>query len=714
MSRRSVQTPLPVGRDRISVRAGGVIVALAALLVYVNTLANDFALDDVPIVATNPNVTAPGPALRAWTTPYWPESNRGDRDDLLYRPLTIQTYRWQHAIHGPAAWPYHLVNILLHAAVSAGVWRLARRLGAAPGPALIASLLFAVHPIHTDAVSNIVGRAELLAGGFTLLAVLCALSAHQRRISPNSRSPWSWWIAAWGAAAAALAAKENGVAALALVAFVAAGLWTPPDAARKRITARQVAAALLPALVIFAAYLAIRYEVGGHRLTVLGQRVAVSNPLRDVDGVARWLTPPALLGRYVWLTLSPQRLMCDYSLNALPPVTTLADATFWLGLAFLAGCLFLGIRKSPRRPTWWLLLAGWAAGYFLASNSLLLIDVIFAERLWYSPSIWLSLGLALGLHVGMPRFATYRRLAIALVVAALASYSLRTVVRNPDWTDSATIVARDLASLPPHRRSAQLCAFLASFRAAGGDWENAAELLREAITIYPDKALYHQALGRVYLALHEPQRAVAALREALVIDPSRPESTALLKQAEYASAGRDLVAEYEAARAAAQENGNDLAALERWAELAESVDPADAVTAYQLLTTAAPDIPRYWSGLALSQFATGAVEAAAATYERMLTTWPDDWQAHTNLALLLMDTTYRAIHKPEAALTHARRAVELAPTSWVARVNLAEVVARCGDQREAAAMFAELARQSDPGSTEHRLYADRARYLREN
>ncbi|HRX86514.1 MAG TPA: tetratricopeptide repeat protein, partial [Phycisphaerae bacterium] len=476
---------------------------------------------------------------------------------------------------------------------------------------------------------------------------------------------------------------------------------------------RHIAAAVIPAILIFGAYLAIRYEVGGHRLTVLGQRVAVSNPLRDADGVARWLTPPALLGRYLWLTLDPQRLLCDYSLNVLPPVTTLADGTFWLGLAFLAGCVVLAVRRSPRRPVWWLALLGFATSYFLASNSVMLIDVIFAERLWYSPSIWICLGLAFGLEVGARRIAARGRMAAALAIAAVLILSLRTIVRNPDWRDSPSIVARDLAALTPQHRSAQLCAFLAEYQAQAGALDQAAALLQEAIAIYPDKALYHQSLGRVYLAMHEPRKAADALREALAIEPSRPAPAALLRRAEFAIAGRDLTAEYEAARAAASAQPDNRDALERWAALAESAAPDDAVRAYHRLVTVAPDVPRYWSGLALSQFATGDVEGAAATYAHMVATWPNDWQAHTNLALLLMDRTYRTIYHPAAALRHAQLAVELAPTEWAARVNLAEVTARCGDKAKAAALFDELARQSKPGSTERHLYEDRARYLRE-
>jgi Flp pilus assembly protein TadD len=136
------------------------------------------------------------------------------------------------------------------------------------------------------------------------------------------------------------------------------------------------------------------------------------------------------------------------------------------------------------------------------------------------------------------------------------------------------------------------------------------------------------------------------------------------------------------------------------------------VVVYRRLVELAPDDVDHWSGLALAQYGVGDVEGSAATYGRILERWPDDWHAHTNLALLLMDRTYRTIHDPAAALYHGRRAVELNPEHWNLRVNLAEVTARCGDRREAADMFAELARQSDAGSTQQRLYADRARHLR--
>jgi len=567
--------------------------------------------------------------------------------------------------------------------------------------------VFAVHPVHTEAVANLVGRSELLAACGTLAGLSLALIA--RSHSGRGRAV-GWWIAAWLAPTAGLLSKESGVAGLVVVAFVTLSPVVSGDT--QKVTLSRMMRAVLPAVLIFGVYLFVRYEVCAGRLAVTGQRVAVTNPLDGAYGVARVLTPPAILGRYLTLSLSPRRLLCDYSLNVFPPVETPANAMFWIGAAFLVACFVLVARRGTRRTVWCLLIVGFFASYVLVSNSVLLIDTIFAERLWYAPSLWLSAALALGLSAVGDRWAMRRRLCLGLGAVLLAVLALRTVVRNPDWHDTRTLIARDLAAMYPPHRSARLCAFRASHLLADGEPEVAIELLHEAIAIFPDQARYHRSLGRAYLELGKAQDAVTALQQAVTIDPSDRATIALLERAALAARGRDLSSEYIAARDAAKANPDDIAALRTWARLAESAAPEDAVFAYARLTQIAPEDVAHWSGLALAQYVTGNTRAAASTYEQVLERWPEDWNAHANLALLRMDSTNRALYDCAAALEHAQRAVQRAAENWQLRVNLAEVTARCGDPRQAADMFDSLARQSEPGSTAQRLYRERARHLR--
>src|SRR3989475_3193801 len=90
----------------------------------------------------------------------------------MYRPLTIAAFALDRAVDG-AAW-LHAVNLAWHAAASVAVAALARRLTNNAG-ALAAGLLFAVHPVHVEAVANVVGRAESMAALFAVLAVYAAV-----------------------------------------------------------------------------------------------------------------------------------------------------------------------------------------------------------------------------------------------------------------------------------------------------------------------------------------------------------------------------------------------------------------------------------------------------------------------------------------------------------------------------------------------------------
>src|ERR1051325_10208511 len=97
------------------------IVALAAGLVYLNSLANGFVFDDQLVIVQSPIVKEPRFLLHAFTTDYW----RGTSIDLLYRPLTVFTWGINNLLHGMRPFGFHLANVVLHVLVSLTVFRLA-------------------------------------------------------------------------------------------------------------------------------------------------------------------------------------------------------------------------------------------------------------------------------------------------------------------------------------------------------------------------------------------------------------------------------------------------------------------------------------------------------------------------------------------------------------------------------------------------------------
>ncbi|XP_022702001.1 transmembrane and TPR repeat-containing protein CG4050-like isoform X3 [Varroa jacobsoni] len=154
-----------------------IVVILAALTVYGNSPRCGFVFDDLSAIVSNRDVHGHTPLFQLLTNDYWGTPMNMEHSHKSYRPLSVLTFRISYALHGLQSFGYHLANVLLHAAVSASVLRFSaqwlrindRIIGAAP---FLCALLFAIHPIHTEAVTGVVGRAELLSALFFLWSLM--------------------------------------------------------------------------------------------------------------------------------------------------------------------------------------------------------------------------------------------------------------------------------------------------------------------------------------------------------------------------------------------------------------------------------------------------------------------------------------------------------------------------------------------------------------
>src|SRR5262249_41120403 len=141
----------------------------ACLLSYANGLTGAFAYDDKAIVRDNLRIRTPERVLELFTTQYF-----GGRPGTgtAYRPVLLLSYAVQWWIHGGDPVPYHALNVLLHVLVTLALAVLLLRAGLSLPAALSAALLFAVLPIHVEAVTSVVGRGETLAAAFLLPALV--------------------------------------------------------------------------------------------------------------------------------------------------------------------------------------------------------------------------------------------------------------------------------------------------------------------------------------------------------------------------------------------------------------------------------------------------------------------------------------------------------------------------------------------------------------
>ncbi len=465
------------------------LVAALGAVAYGNALACGFAYDDGLVILGN-RVVREGTLGEVLGGSYWGSLAPGARSHG-YRPLTILSYWTEWRLAGEAAWSWHAVNVGLHVGCAWLVLATARRIGLDRLAAMAAALLFAVHALHTEAVTGVVGRAEL----FATLGVLGALALHARG---------KMAIAAVVLALGTLG-KES--------ALVFPALAAVEDAARGRLRIRLSAYIAYAGVIL--GFLGLRWSVVGHPLpTFLPSQL--DNPLAHVGTPARVWGGLAVLGRLAALHLAPLELSADYGLGAFAVPVPLQSGWPWLGLASLAlggGLLAHGLRRQRPVPAL-------AAGlYVLAlvpvSNLLFPIHTILGERLAYLASVGFCLGAGVALGALCRRAPGVGPLVL---LSLLAAHTVRTLVRNADWTDNVTLFDAAHRVSPGSARVQNNYGNVLRLR---GDLPAALESYRAAARTFPDypDAWVNQAgvleeMGRMEEAAEARARAKAATEAA--------------------------------------------------------------------------------------------------------------------------------------------------------------------------------------------------------
>lgn len=387
-------------------------VAACAVVAHAGALWNRFAMDDLYIIVWNPLVQTPDGIWRAFVSPYWPP----DLGGKLYRPVAVASYALDRLIAGPA-W-FHAVNLLWHAGVAVVVAALGRWL-AGDMAALAAGLIFAVHPVHVEAVANVIGRAELMAALGACLAVYAAVVKHS--------IGWSALALLTG-----LLSKENAAVAPGLIAWAwVVGIGRPPS--------RRMAAFAASWVVMLGGYLALRWAV----LHPYARLHDLAPVFVNQDPFAIRLTAVAALADVGRLLVFPLTLRADYSPAERTIVETVLDGRLLLGLACLGlwTCLLvLAARRERRIEAFGL---GWiAVAYLPVANLLFPVGVLLAERTLYLPSV----GLALAAGAALARLPA-RRLTLFIVLLVLAG-GIRSALRVPVWRDDYTVTMSILDDSP--------------------------------------------------------------------------------------------------------------------------------------------------------------------------------------------------------------------------------------------------------------------------
>jgi len=409
-----------------------VTVLAVAVGVFANSLGNGFAMDDAYNVVANEQIRSlrsiPALFTRQWgadaPTRYHQAINRA-----YWRPLVAASFALDHRLWGLRPAGYHLTNVLLHAAVSLLVLLLVLRLTGSGWGAAAGALIFALHPVHTEAVNLVSYRTELLAALF----VTAALALHGRA---GRRRPWEL-AALLLLYALGLASKEMAVTLPGWLLLQDLALGRPGRGGAGWL--RRAAWTYAPLVLCLAGYLALRAATLDH---------AGSDFFHGLEPGLRALSVLKIYLHYVRLMLLPWPLLPFYDWTVLPPATSYGDIEAYLGLALLGLTVALalalwrrGARAAGLGVLWWLV------GLIPVAH-IVSLPVGAAERFLYLPSVGLCLALGAGAGALARRGRGVRIAAVVVAVPLLALMALGTVVRNTHWRDDMRLLQRAVVDFP--------------------------------------------------------------------------------------------------------------------------------------------------------------------------------------------------------------------------------------------------------------------------
>lgn len=409
------------------------LLAAVVILAYATSFRSGFVIDSKVIVLEDPRLQAAtwNHLAEIFTRSYWwPYAETG-----LYRPATTLSYLFNYSVLGGGGRPagYHAVNLLLHLANVFVLLAVVRRIGASFWLAFTTAAVWAVHPVLTEAVTNIVGRADLLSAS----GVLGALYCHMRWGDDDGPGRRVWSVGVVACAFLAVSAKESGVAVLGVIV-----LYDLLFADRKRW--QRLAVRWLAVALPLAIYLAVRVMVVGGVANVTAP--LVDNPIAGAGFLSGRMTALAVAGRYLGLLVWPVTLSADYSFSQIPIASgTAGEWIAWLAVGALAATAIGCVRRAPA------VFFALACAFLLflpASNLLFPTGTIMAERLMYLPSAACLAAAVAGVWVLVSPRPSLMLATVGAAAAIVGLFGVRTFARNADWHDDLSIWRATVQAAP--------------------------------------------------------------------------------------------------------------------------------------------------------------------------------------------------------------------------------------------------------------------------
>ena len=484
-----------------------------SFLVFGNGISGEFVFDDVTVIQNRPDVKDAGNFFNLFVSPYHQNMPKTG----LYRPFTMASYAINHYISDSPI-GFHIVNIIIHALNSFLVFWLVNSLFKNKFLSYAVFLLFLTHPIHTEAVTSIVGRAELWAFFWSLITI------HFYIKKKTVLSLTSFLLA--------LLSKEIAITILPVIFYID---WVLVKN-KLFLSVRRMSFFALPLGV----YMVLRYIVLGRYFVEDAVTTLITNPLKFAPLGERLITAINVLYLYVEKLIWPVRLSADYSYNSIPVISNPLNPYFLFGIVFLSLLLFLLFYKKTNKTELGLGSVFFLFPYLMISNLIKPVGTIMGERLMYLPSLGFILIISCFLSKSV--HAIGKKFAYAILILIVTLYGARTITRNKDWHDARTLFTATVDTVPD---SLVARAALAAVHIKADEWKEAREQLDIARNIHENNSRIQNLLGIV--ADHDGNYRLAEERykKSLELNPDSINThinlaELYIKEGRFEEAGRSL------------------------------------------------------------------------------------------------------------------------------------------------------------------------------
>ncbi|XP_007429126.1 transmembrane and TPR repeat-containing protein 3 [Python bivittatus] len=480
---------------------------------YWNSLFCGFVFDDVSAILDNKDLHPSTPIKNLFLNDFWGTPMSEERSHKSYRPLTVFTFRLNYLFSELNAISYHFLNVIFHAVVCIIFLKLCK-LFLDNKSSLVASLLFAVHPIHTEAVTGVVGRAELLSSIFFLAAFL----SYTRSRGPENTIVWTPIAATVFLVAVATLCKEQGVTVVGICCvyevFIAQGYTLPVlwDTVLQILQGKgsipycmlQMLLKLIVLMFSTLLLVVIRVQVIQSQLPVFTR---FDNPAAVSPSPVRQLTFNYLLPVNAWLLLNPSELCCDWTMGTIPLVESVLDVrniatiTFF---CFLGTLVVFSLRYAgDSSKTVLMALCLIVLPFIPASNLFFPVGFVVAERVLYVPSMGFCMLVAHGWKK-LSSNSTLRKLSWICLSLVLFIHALKTLQRNWDWESEYTLF---MSALKVNKNNAKLWNNVGHALENEKNFERALRFFIQATQVQPDDIGAHMNVGRTYKNLNRTREA---------------------------------------------------------------------------------------------------------------------------------------------------------------------------------------------------------------